>query len=54
VRYVGEPVAIAVASDRYRAEDALDAIEVEYRQRPAVVDPQAASGFTLVDGRAPA
>ncbi len=42
VRYVGEPVAIAVASDRYRAEDALDAIEVEYRQRPAVVDPQAA------------
>ncbi len=41
VRYVGEPVAIAVASDRYVAEDALDLIEVEYRQRPAVVDPEA-------------
>lgn len=42
VRYVGEPVAIAVAADRYQAEDALDLIEVEYRQRPAVVDPEAA------------
>ena len=40
VRYVGEPVAIALASDRYRAEDAIDAIEVEYRQHPVVVDPQ--------------
>jgi 2-furoyl-CoA dehydrogenase large subunit len=28
VRYVGEPVAVVVASDRYRAEDALDLIEV--------------------------
>src|SRR5215207_2031325 len=42
VRYVGEPVAIAVAADRYQAEDALDLIEVEYRQRSAVVDPEAA------------
>jgi 2-furoyl-CoA dehydrogenase large subunit len=42
VRYVGEPVAIAIACDRYRAEDALDAIEVEYRPRPAAVDPQQA------------
>jgi 2-furoyl-CoA dehydrogenase large subunit len=39
VRYVGEPVAIAVAADRYQAEDALDAIEVEYEPLPAVVDP---------------
>lgn len=39
VRYVGEPVAIVVARDRYIAEDALDLIEVEYRPRPAVVDP---------------
>ncbi len=42
VRYVGEPVAIVVASDRYRAEDAADLIEVDYRPRPAVVDPLAA------------
>ena len=43
VRYVGEPVAIVVASDRYRAEDALDLIEVRYRQLPAIVDPLAAA-----------
>jgi 2-furoyl-CoA dehydrogenase large subunit len=43
VRYVGEPVAIAVACDRYRAEDALDLIEVRYRPLPAVVDPLAAA-----------
>ncbi len=42
VRYAGEPVAIVVASDRYRAEDALDLIDVEYRTLPAVVDPVAA------------
>lgn len=42
VRYVGEPVAIIVASDRYMAEDAADLIEVEYRARPAIVDPLAA------------
>src|ERR1700730_15009372 len=30
VRYVGEPVAVAVAADRYLAEDALDLIEVDY------------------------
>lgn len=42
VRYVGEPVAMVVASDRYVAEDALDLIEVSYRQRAAVVDPEAA------------
>src|ERR1700744_1899672 len=39
VRYVGEPVAIVVATDRYLAEDAVDLIEVQYQPRPAVVDP---------------
>src|SRR3990172_9071205 len=39
VRYVGEPVAIVCARNRYLAEDALDRIHVEYRQLPAVVDP---------------
>ncbi len=42
VRYVGEPVAVVVASDRYKAEDALDAIEVNYRPLPIVVDPDKA------------
>ena len=44
VRYVGEPVAIVVAEDRYVAEDALDLIEVDYQPLAAVVDPEAASG----------
>ena len=39
VRYVGEPVAIVCATNRYLAEDALDHIRVDYRQLPAVVDP---------------
>jgi 2-furoyl-CoA dehydrogenase large subunit len=39
VRYVGEPVAVVVASDRYKAEDALDLIDVRYASRPAAVDP---------------
>ena len=42
VRYVGEPIAVVVAADRYLAEDALDLIEVEYAPLPAVVDPRAA------------
>jgi 2-furoyl-CoA dehydrogenase large subunit len=39
VRYVGEPVAIVIAEDRYLAEDALEAIEVEYAALPPLVDP---------------
>lgn len=42
VRYVGEPVAIAIADSRYLAEDALDLIEVDYEPLPAVIDPVAA------------
>ncbi len=42
MRYVGEPVAVVVAADRYLAEDALDLIEVDYAPLPAVVDPLAA------------
>ncbi|MGG1291947.1 xanthine dehydrogenase family protein molybdopterin-binding subunit [Bacillus smithii] len=37
VRYVGEPVAVVAAEDRYIAEDAVDLIEVEYEILPAVV-----------------
>lgn len=39
VRYMGEPVAVVVATDRYVAEDALDLLEVRYEPLPAVVDP---------------
>ena len=41
VRYAGEPVAIVVAEDRYRAEDALALIDVRYEPLPAIVDPEA-------------
>ncbi len=39
VRYVGEPVAVVVAADRYLAEDALELIEVDYESLPVVIDP---------------
>jgi 2-furoyl-CoA dehydrogenase large subunit len=42
VRYVAEPVAVVVATDRYLAEDALELIEVDYAPLPAIVDPLAA------------
>lgn len=38
VRYVGEAVACVIATDRYRAADALEAIEVDYEPLPAVMD----------------
>ena len=52
-RYAGEPVAVVVASDRYAAEDALAAIEVDYDPLPAVADPEtAAESGTLVHDEA--
>ncbi|HEY7203223.1 MAG TPA: xanthine dehydrogenase family protein molybdopterin-binding subunit [Methylomirabilota bacterium] len=42
VRFVGEPVAVVIADDVYRAYDALDLIRVEYGPRPALVDVEAA------------
>jgi CO/xanthine dehydrogenase Mo-binding subunit len=39
VRFAGEPVAVIVASDPYRAADAAAAVAVEYEALPAVVDP---------------
>ncbi len=38
VRYVGEPVAVVVAENRYLAEDALEEILVDYEILPAVTD----------------
>jgi len=43
VRYVGEPVAVVVARDRYLAEDAAELIEVEYEAVEPVLDAEAAS-----------
>lgn len=37
VRYVGEPVAVVLARDRYLAEDGLARIRVDYEPLPAVV-----------------
>ncbi len=42
VRFVGEPVAVVVANDRYLARDAVDLVEVDYEPLPAVVDPEKA------------
>ena len=39
VRYVGEPVAVVVAADRYLAEDALELIEVDYEPLPITLRP---------------
>jgi aerobic carbon-monoxide dehydrogenase large subunit len=43
VRYVGEPVAVAVATSRYVARDATDAIEVDYDPLEAAVDVEKAA-----------
>ena len=50
VRFVGEPVAAVVARDRYRAQDALDLLSVDYEALPAVADVEAAvaAGAPLV------
>jgi carbon-monoxide dehydrogenase large subunit len=42
VNHVGEAVAVVLATDRYRARDALEAIAVDYEPLPAVVDVEAA------------
>ncbi len=41
-RYVGEPVAVVVAENRYVAEDAMELIRVEYESLPVVLDPEEA------------
>lgn len=43
VCYVGQPVAIVVAQDRYIARDALDLLRVNYQPLVAVIDPGAAA-----------
>ena len=42
VYFVGHPVAVVVATDRYLAGDATDLVEVDYEVLPAVADPEKA------------
>ena len=46
VYYVGHPVAVVVANDRYIAADAIDLVEVEYEPTDSVSEPEEA----LADG----
>jgi carbon-monoxide dehydrogenase large subunit len=49
VRFVGDPIALVIATDRYAAEDAADLVDVEYEPLPAIVDYEtAASGSERV------
>ncbi|BBX20161.1 xanthine dehydrogenase [Mycolicibacterium duvalii] len=38
VRFVGDPIAVVIAENRYVAEDALELIDVDYEPLPAVAD----------------
>jgi aerobic carbon-monoxide dehydrogenase large subunit len=40
--YLGEPIAVVIAEDRYVARDALDLIEADYEALPVVTDPEKA------------
>jgi carbon-monoxide dehydrogenase large subunit len=42
VYYVGHPVAVVVATDKYLARDAADLVEVDWEVLPAVADPEKA------------
>lgn len=49
VRYVGEAVAVIVATDAYTARDAVDLVKVDYAELPVVIDPhKAAAGAPFV------
>ncbi|MEL6680128.1 MAG: molybdopterin cofactor-binding domain-containing protein, partial [Pseudomonadota bacterium] len=42
VRFVGQPIAVVVAADPHLAQDAVEQIEVDIEERPALVDPMSA------------
>jgi carbon-monoxide dehydrogenase large subunit len=46
VRYVGDPIAIVVAKDRYLAEDAVDLIDVDIDPMAALIDVDVARAST--------
>src|SRR3989442_14730375 len=43
VVFVGQPIAVVVATDRYAARDAIDLIMIDYEELPAVVDVEEAA-----------
>ncbi|MCV7282483.1 xanthine dehydrogenase family protein molybdopterin-binding subunit [Mycolicibacterium flavescens] len=47
-KFVGDPVALVVADSRYLAEDAVEAVEVDYEPLPAVADFTQAVGSSVV------
>ena len=49
VRFVGEPVALVVAGDRYVAEDAAERVHVDYEPLEPVVDVEKAMGADAPD-----
>ena len=49
VKFVGDPVALVVADNRYVAEDAVDLVEVDYTPLPALVDFRKAVGGAASD-----
>lgn len=55
VRHVGDPVAVVVAESPYLANDALEAIDVEYDELPVVVDAREATqpGAVQIHDNAP-
>ena len=54
VRHIGDPVALVVAESRYIAEDALELIEVDYEELPAIgsIDAALKPGATKIWERA--
>ena len=48
VRFVGEPVAVVVAEDRYAAADAADLVIVDYEPLTPAVDPESAATDEVV------
>jgi CO/xanthine dehydrogenase Mo-binding subunit len=53
VHWVGEPVAVVAASDRYVAEDACELIDVEYEVLAPILDPERAmaGGPFVLEGK---
>jgi carbon-monoxide dehydrogenase large subunit len=48
VRFVGQPVALVLAENRYAAADAAELVSVDYAPLPAVVDPREAARDEVV------
>jgi carbon-monoxide dehydrogenase large subunit len=48
VKFVGDPVALVVAENRYVAEDAIELVDVDYDPLPAIADVTKAMGSDVV------